>query len=265
MYFIDTHCHLNFDSYQQNINQVVDNALENGVNRIIVPGLDLETSEIAVELASRFECVFAAVGVHPSDIQKYKRNQFSSFEKLAVEKKAVAVGEIGLDLFHHPESLNAQLEVLDSMLDLAISSHQPVILHSRQSLDLLVERITKWDLPLKNDELQYQGVFHSFEGTFSDAEKVKNLGMFVGIGGPITFRNALDKQSLVKECGLENLVLETDSPFLSPYPYRGQTNEPSRIPIIAQKVADLLELTIEEVAVKTSHNAHLLFRLEQNL
>ena len=93
MYFIDTHCHLNFDSYQQNINQVVDNALENGVNRIIVPGLDLETSEMALELTSRFECVFAAVGVHPSDIQKYKRNQFSSFEKLAVEKKVVAVGE----------------------------------------------------------------------------------------------------------------------------------------------------------------------------
>lgn len=144
MFFIDTHCHLYFEAFRQNINQFVDRALENGVKYIIVPGVDLQSSEEAVSLASGFDCIYAAIGVHPTEIDEYQDQQYSLFERLAKEKKVVAIGEIGLDFHHHPETKNKQLEILDSMLDLADKIDKPVILHSRKSLDLLMEKVYGW-------------------------------------------------------------------------------------------------------------------------
>lgn len=262
MQFVDTHCHLNLDSFRDNIHLVVDRAVKAGVNKIVVPGLDLETSERAVELSDDFECIYAAVGVHPNEAHKYSSSEFKQFERLIVEKKVVAVGEIGLDLYHHPETQLAQMEILESMLDLAKTQNKPVILHSRNALDVLSSQIQKWIKPSVNSEEQRFGVFHGFEGGADQGLFIQSLQMFLGIGGPVTFKNALDKQKVVKELSLTNFLLETDSPFLSPHPFRGQLNEPCRIPVIAAKIAELLEVTVEEVARITSHNAQSLFRWE---
>jgi TatD DNase family protein len=243
----------------------VDRALESGVKRIVVPGVDVESSEKAVNLASRFECIFAAIGVHPNDVEKFESQQFYSIEKLIKEPKVVAVGEIGLDFYHHPETQSKQEELLLSMLNLALENQKPVILHSRNSLEVLIDMIRNWKVSLQPILGACPGVFHGFEGNASQGEQLVSLGMMIGIGGPITYKNAQGKQDLVKGLGTYNLVLETDSPFLSPHPYRGQINEPARIPVIAQKIAELLEFPVEEVAKSTSQNAQLLFRWDKNL
>mgnify|MGYP000891933696 FL=1 len=262
MFFIDTHCHLNFETFDQRIEPVIHNALKNGVTRIVVPGVDLASSEKAVRLAQKYENVFSAVGVHPSDQKGYDRNQFNLFIDLAKEQKVVAIGEIGLDYYHHPETELRQIFVLEQMLELAQITEKPIILHSRNALPSLIEKIFDWKKVVDKKGLGLSGVFHAFEGNSDHVETILKMNFFIGIGGPVTYQNAIQKQALIGKIGLNHVVLETDSPFLSPHPYRGHENEPARIPIIAQKVADLLELPIAEVAEKTSANAQLLFRME---
>jgi TatD DNase family protein len=262
VFFIDTHCHLNFETFDEKIDVVVQNALSQGVKRVIVPGVDLASSEKALMLAKKNEIVYAAVGVHPSDHRSYQKDQFKRFLDLAKEPKVVAIGEIGLDFYHHPETEHFQNFVLEQMLELAQTIEKPIILHSRNALPSLIKKVQQWKQGLNKTKSSWVGVFHAFEGNSEQAEIVKEMGCFLGIGGPVTYINAAQKQAVVKKIGLTSIVLETDSPFLSPHPYRGQENEPSRIPIIAQKVADLLELSIAEVALTTSTNAQSLFRMD---
>jgi len=262
VYFIDTHCHLNFETFDLRIEPVIQNAQISGVTHIVVPGVDLASSEKAVNLAQKHENVYAAVGVHPSDCDSYHDNQFEYFLDLAKERKVVAIGEIGLDFYHHPETELLQKLVLEKMLDLAETTEKPIILHSRNALPSLIKKICDWKKKVDRNRLGQSGVFHAFEGNSEHLDEIKKINFFVGIGGPVTYQNATQKQALIKKNGLDNIVLETDSPFLTPHPYRGKENEPARIPIIAQKVADLLELSIAEVAEKTSANAKQLFRMD---
>ena len=259
MFFVDTHCHLNLDGYQEDISFVVDRAIIAGVNRIVVPGIDLKTSKIAVNLASKFECIYAAIGIHPNECASYKKDQFQELVKLSSEPKVVAIGEIGLDFFHHPETKTEQIELLESMLDLTIESQKPVLLHSRNSLIVLIEIIQKWINQGNHRTGKPLGVFHSFEGDTDQGRLVQSMQMKIGIAGPVTYKNAIQKQKNVTELGLEDLVLETDSPYLSPHPFRGKQNEPSRIPLIAQKIAELLQISVDDVAQVTSQSAFNLF------
>lgn len=262
VFYIDTHCHLNIPPFQENLQQIVDRALESGVKQIVVPGIDLKSSEKALELSSKFDMIFAAVGIHPSEVNNYSASQFNQLSQLIQQEKTVAVGEIGLDFYHHPEEKKSQLDVLQMMFDLSSSNQKPVILHSRDSLVFLLELVSSWAKQQSGRINGFLGVFHGFEGDFSSAIKVKAMKMMIGIGGPVTYKNARIKQELVRKNGLENLVLETDSPFLSPHPFRGQVNEPYRIPVISQKIADLLELPVEKIAQETTRNAQNLFRLD---
>jgi TatD DNase family protein len=260
--FVDTHCHLNFDSYQNDLEEVVDRALEAGVTQLIIPGLDIRTSIEAVEIASRFENIYAAVGVHPNESLTFERKQNSQLKSLLAEPKVIAVGEIGLDFYHNPENKLKQIEVLEMMLDNASNMNKPVILHSRNSLDDLITIIQRWIPGLNKQYLKSDlllGVFHAFEGSLEQAFKVRELSMAIGVGGPITYKNAKEKQEVIQKLGIDNLVLETDSPFLSPHPFRGQRNEPARIPLIAQKIADLLEKPLTLIEEVTTKNAKSLF------
>jgi len=261
--FVDTHCHLNFDVFQDNIEQVLERAQEAGVIRLVVPGIDIETSISAVDLAIKYECIYAAIGIHPNEADKFEENQIKVFEDLLSEPKVVAIGEIGLDFYHHPETEFRQNELLDAMLSLATRFKKPVILHSRNSLSSLMAIIKNWverQPPMENG---FFGVFHGFEGNSHLGLEIQSMKMAVGIGGPVTFKNAVDKHTMVKEVGIRNIILETDSPLLSPHPFRGQTNEPYRIPIIAEKIADLLQLPVEQVSKMTNQNAYSLFRWDE--
>lgn len=262
MVYIDTHCHLNLFPKQNDLELVIKRSLDLGVTKIVIPGIDLLTSRRAVELSETFPSVFAAVGVHPHEVTNYTDDDIKVIEDLAVLPKVVAIGEIGLDYHYTPINKDAQKLLLKSMLEISSRVIKPVILHSRDSMSDLLSAIQNWDFNNKSNHPSQQscyGVFHSFEGSRIEAQQLRKLKYLIGIGGPVTFKNNIQLQSLIKNIGIEDLVLETDSPFLSPHPFRGQQNEPARVPLIAQKVADLLEIQVELVAETTTRNANNLF------
>lgn len=263
MWFVDTHCHLNLDVFTDIIDQVVERAQDAGVIKIIVPGIDVDTSRRAVELASKYGCIYAAVGTHPNEADKFEESQIKIYEDLLGEPKVVAVGEIGLDFHHHPETGPRQNGLLDAMLFLAAQYDKPVLLHSRNALIPLMVKIKNWVEGQKSIENHQFGVFHGFEGSANQAVEIQAMKMVIGIGGPVTFKNAIEKQTMVQEIGLQNVVLETDSPLLSPHPFRGQTNEPFRIPLIAEKISTLLQVPVEQVSKMTNQNAQSLFRWDE--
>lgn len=262
MFFVDTHCHLTLDPLRGAVKKIIAAAQESGVTKIVVPGLNVETSMEALELTNRFEGVYAAVGIHPNEVSNNMAAQLRQVEALAAESKVVAIGEIGLDFYRHPENAGPQKELLNALLEIALHCQKPVIFHSRNALESLLEISAGWSdrWKLENKTERFCGVFHSHEGDTTTLSKVREQNFAIGIGGPVTFKNAIIKQDLVKNAGLEYLVLETDAPFLSPHPFRGMDNEPRRIPVIAEKVADLLQTTLQDVADRTSANAYSLFR-----
>jgi TatD DNase family protein len=260
--FIDTHCHLNLFQNQNDLESVVKRSMDLGVTKIVIPGINVSTSRRAVELAETFPSVFAAVGIHPHEVSNYADEDITVIEELALSPKVVAVGEIGLDYHYPPINKDSQKHLLQIMLEISDGVSKPVILHSRDSMSDLLAVIRDWEINKKqthNDQHSSYGVFHSFEGSVSDAQQIRKMKYIIGIGGSITFKNNIQLQQLVKDVGIEDIVLETDSPFLSPHPFRGVQNEPSRIPLIAQKVADLLEIQVELVADRTTRNANNLF------
>ncbi len=263
MFFVDTHCHLTLDPLKETVQRVVEVATNSGVTKIVVPGLNVETSIEALEISAKFESVYAAVGIHPNEVNLSTDAQLKQIEKLAKEPKVVAIGEIGLDFYRHPENASRQKEFLIALLEIALNCQKPVILHSRSALQDLLKITGEWSVRWKSEPQAakgFKGVFHSHEGDESTLQMIRDQHFAIGIGGPVTYKNAIIKQELVKNAGLDNLVLETDSPFLAPHPYRGKVNEPKMIPVIAEKVASLLETTLQEVADKTSSNAYSLFR-----
>lgn len=263
MIFVDSHCHLNL--LEGNPVDTIKRAFDSGVTRIIVPGIDLATSLIAIDLADEFPAVYAAVGIHPHEASKVSTNDILEITKLASHPKVVAIGEIGLDYHYPPFDMDLQKVVLIAMLDLAKSTGKPVILHSRDSLADLIsivaiqENLSDSEQP-KHDRLC--GVFHMFEGNTQDALTIVNAGFLFSIGGNITFKNNQRGTDLVENLGLTHLLLETDSPYISPHPYRGTPNEPGRIPIIAAKIAEIHQSQVELVAEITTRNATSLFKLE---
>ncbi len=257
MEFVDTHCHLNFQSYSDDLVEVIARASQNGVNHIVVPGVDLESSRLAVDLADKFPTVFAAVGVHPGDVDGFQLHEVKAFEDFLSSNKVVAIGEIGLDYYHRQDQKELQQEILKIFLHLAKDSNKPVILHSRESLNDLFDILLKhYPTPC---QFSAHGVFHAFEGNYEDATKASALGFYLGAGGPITYKNAHIKQEVFSKINPEKVVLETDGPFLPPQSHRGKRNEPSLIPVIAESIAELQHCDIKEIACITTENARKLF------
>ncbi len=257
MFFIDTHCHLNYEAYQQDLDSVLQRAIEEGVYRIVVPGLDLKSSREAIQLADKYDAVYAAVGIYPGEVDGFSEEQISEFYAMTSNPKVAAIGEIGLDYYHRADNKEKQLKVLESMLEIAAKTHLPVILHSRSSLEDLIPIMMRWKQ--NQPPNQRSGIFHAFEGNFDQAVQVTGMGFLLGIGGPVTYKNAHAKHELLSKINLSHVVIETDGPFLSPQKHRGSRNEPGYIPLIAEKIAELQNCTIEKVARITTDNAINLF------
>jgi len=252
----DTHCHLNLAAFNDDVGEVVAHAASSGVEHILVPVIDIPSSWVAIQLAEKFDQVFASIGIHPSESLKATERSYEELEKLAKTNKVVAIGEIGLD-FYHPENPSeiVQVEALNRQLQIAGEAGLPVILHSRNALKQLMT-------VLKNHHINYpyqSGSLHAFEGSVDDANEAIQLGYSIGIGGPVTYRNAKDKHSLATDVTLGKLLLETDAPYLAPSRHRQERNEPSFLPIIAARIAELRQLSVEEVASQTTQNATQLF------
>lgn len=262
MIFVDSHCHLNL--IENGLTDVINRAIDSGISKMIVPGIDLPSSNKALEIAEKYDPVYAAVGVHPHESSKASSQDINQISQLAMHPKVVAIGEIGLDYHYIPFDAQVQKKVLLAMLALATDLNKPVILHSRDALSDLFTTIIKWKNSINSDNPSQKfpsGVFHMFEGDFNDAFQAMNLEFFISIGGNITFKNNHRGQELIKAIGLQRLLLETDTPFISPHPFRGTPNEPGRIPLIATRIAELLQTRVELVAETTTQNANTLFKL----
>ena len=250
---IDTHAHLNDPKFAEDVDEVIARAAEAGVGRIIVPGYDIESSRAAVDLADRCECVYATVGIHPHDAKNYNDEIEQALAELSHGSKVLAIGEIGLD-FHYDLSPRAQQgAAFEAQIDLAWRLEFPIVVHSRESnpevMDVLKSRSGKI----------VGGVFHCFSGELEFAQEVLDLGFYIGLDGPLTYKASEKLRRVVEMCPLDRLLVETDCPYLSPIPYRGKRNEPAYVTYVADEVARVKGITIEEVAEATSANAGRLF------
>lgn len=251
----DTHCHLNLSQFDNDLRDVIARAEDEGIRRILVPGIDIESSRRAVELADQFEIVYAAIGVHPESAANWNDQAYKVLESLCTNSKVVAIGEIGLDDYWKDVALDKQYAAFRDQLDLASRLDLPVSIHSRQAEALVLEEIKSRmsDKPVK-------GVLHAFGGRRELAEQGVSMGMMIGFGGPLTYRSNEEGRLIVRSIPVENTVLETDSPYLSPVPYRGKRNEPANIALIVEKLAEICDLQVKSLSEVLWHNANRLFK-----
>ncbi len=257
---IDTHCHLNFNEFNSDREAVVARALEHGVRTIVNPGVDLPSSRAAIALAERFEPVYAAVGIHPTATDALDASALRELRELAQHPKVIAIGEIGLD-YYWPDRPNrdwpcaspeTQRAAFRRQLDLAAELGLPVIIHDRLAhADVMIGL---------EDSRGLTGVLHSFSGDLDLAEWAVDLGFYIGITGPVTFKKSQEMQNVARHIDFKHLLVETDAPFLAPVPHRGRRNEPAYTRIVAQEVARIRECDLASVAHRTSENARALFQ-----
>lgn len=254
---IDTHAHLSFPQFKDDIRSVLDRAWNAGLQHIIVVGAGdgLDGNEKALEFSRTDERLFATVGIHPHDTAEIKDEWISKLKKIALDEKIVAFGEIGLDYYHKHSSPDIQRSRFADLLNLACDIGKPVVIHDRDAHADVWKIIEKVGIPKQG------GVFHCFSGDVKFAKKVIDAGFCISIPGVVTFKNANALQEVVAVMPLEKMVIETDSPYLTPEPYRGKRNEPAFVAKVAAKIAEIKGLNVEDVARVTSLNARRLFGL----
>ncbi|MEX2144061.1 MAG: TatD family hydrolase [Anaerolineales bacterium] len=260
---IDTHCHLDWEDFDADRDAVLLRAAEAGVITVLNPSTNLERSARIARLAEQYEPLFVAVGVHPNDSQGWGEESEGMLTHLAQHPKVVAIGEIGLDYYWNKAPKEKQREVFQQQLILAAKLDLPVIVHNREAGNDVVMMLTEWQAELVriNSALAARpGVLHSFSAECELAQKALAVNFFIGLTGPLTFKNAKELQTLATELPLDKLLVETDSPFLSPHPERGQRNEPAKVRMVAEKLAELKKMVFDEIAAATTANARALFR-----
>jgi TatD DNase family protein len=251
---IDSHAHLEMKEFDHDRDEVIGRARMAGVDFIVTVGTNLDLSRKAVLLAGHHENVYATIGIHPHDAGKIGNNTYDELKKLAGGEKIVAYGEIGLDFFRNSTPQKQQIERFSEQLQLAKELHLPVIIHDRDAHDQSLEMVKASGIR--------RGVFHCFSGDYAMARKCLDLGFYLSVPGVVTFDKAITIQNVVRQLPLSSLLLETDCPYLTPVPYRGQRNEPAYIVRTAKKVAEIKGLLWEEVAAITARNTLRLFHIE---
>ena len=254
--YIDTHVHLNNPDLLVKVEEVISLALEEGVQKFIVPGYDFETSKIALELAHKYPFVYAAIGYHPTEIKGYGEKEYKWLEENVGDPKVVAIGEVGFDFHWDSTTKEEQEEAFIRQIEIAKKANKPLVIHSRDAIQLTYDTLKKHNASMVG------GVMHCYSGSLEMAPLFIKENFYLGVDGPVTFSNAKEIVKVVKEIPIEWLVTETDSPYLTPHPHRGKENQPKYIPLIVNKISEIRGMEITEVAKVLFDNAQKLFRLE---
>jgi TatD DNase family protein len=253
----DTHVHLNADQFEEDVEQVIKRAKEVGVDKMVVVGFDRKTIEKAMKLVETFEGLYASVGWHPVDAIDMTDEDLVWIEELTGHPKVVALGEMGLDYYWDKSPKEVQKEVFRKQIQLAKKVKLPIIIHNRDATQDVVQ-ILKEE---KAEEVG--GIMHCFSGSVETAKQCVDMNFYISLGGPVTFKNAKKPKEVAKEIPLNRLLIETDCPYLAPHPYRGKRNEPAYVKLVAEQIAELKEVSYEEVAKQTYENALELFGINR--
>ena len=255
MRFIDTHAHLYSSPIKENIEGIMKNAMDNGIDTIIMPAIDSTTLEAMLEVEKTYpENCMAMMGLHPCSVKENVKEELAIIEAQLQKRKFIAIGEIGLDYYWDKTFLTQQMEAFQIQMQWALDYKLPIAIHTRNAMGETIEAVK----PFAKKGLR--GIFHCFSGSKESAEQIISMDFHLGLGGVLTYKNAGVAEA-IKDIPMEWLVLETDAPYLSPVPYRGKTNEPSYMIQVAMKLAEIKNLPLHEIASITTNNAEKLFGL----
>lgn len=251
----DTHVHLNARQFSEDYDEVIERAFANGVNYMVVVGFDRETIPLAIEIAEKYETIYAAVGWHPVDAIDMTKEDLNWIEKLSAHEKVVAIGEMGLDYYWDKSPKEIQKEVFRQQIRLAKRVKMPIIIHNREATEDIIEILQQ------EDAGEVGGIMHCYNDSVDFVQTCLDMNFYISLGGPVTFKNASLPKEVAKEVPLDRLLIETDAPYLAPHPNRGKRNEPAYVTLVAEKIAELREMSVEEVAKITTKNAFSLFNI----
>ena len=255
MSYIDTHTHLFLPEFDTDRDQVIANAKNAGVEKVLLPNVDSGTILPLLDLVDKFpDFCFPMIGLHPTSVKENFEQELEMVESWLKKRKFYAIGEIGIDLYWDKTFLKQQEEVFKYQIKLAKKYDLPIIIHARDSFDEI------FNIVEREIDSSLKGIFHAFTGNLEQAKQIIDWGFFIGIGGIVTFKNS-HLRDVIKKIDINHLVLETDSPYLAPVPYRGKRNESAYIQIIAQKIAEIKEISLDEVAQITTSNAKKRFKI----
>lgn len=254
--FIDTHVHLNADQYEEDLQEVINRALEAKVEKMVVIGFDRKTIERTMELIEQYDFIYGVIGWHPVDAIDCTQEDLEWIEELAAHPKIVGIGETGLDYYWDKSPKDVQQVIFRKQIQLAQKINLPIIIHNRDATGDVVKILRE------ENAASVGGVMHCFSGSVETARECIAMNFMISLGGPVTFKNARLPKEVATEIPLEHLMIETDAPYLAPHPYRGKRNEPAFVPLVAEEIARLKGLTIEEIAQATTDNAKIFFGID---
>jgi len=256
---VDTHCHLTLDVFKDDREAVIQRALTAGVQKIIVPGIDLESSQDTVALSETHPSIYAAVGIHPHNAKFWDSSYREKIISLARSSKVVAIGEIGLDYYRNLSTHEQQLDAFRYQLEVASELKLPVIIHNRDATSDIIEYLLIWSKEQQTRSGSGVGVFHAYSADLSTAFQIIDAGFLIGIAGPITYKNAASLREISMKIPSTSILIETDAPYLTPHPFRGKRNEPANVILVAEQLSKIIGKDYRTTALLTSQNAADLF------
>ena len=252
---IDTHVHLNAEQYVDDLDEVIERARENGIEKMVVIGCDRPTIERTMELIDEHEDIYGVIGWHPVDAIDCTDEDLEWIEQLSKHEKIVGIGEMGLDYHWDKSPKDVQKDLFKKQIELAKRVNLPIIIHNREATEDCVAILKE----MHAEEIG--GIMHAFSGDESVADEIIDMNFYVSLGGPVTFKNAQLPKDIAVHVPIDRLLVETDAPYLTPHPYRGKRNEPAYVKLVAEKIAELRQISYEELARTTSENATRLFKI----
>lgn len=255
MELFDSHAHYNDEKFEQDREELLKEIYNSGVTKLVNAGYSLESSKTAIEIANSHEFIYATVGISPNDIEGFKKEDLNEITKLAQNKKVVAIGEIGLDYYWNKENKDLQKEVFVSQIEIANKLNLPIVIHTREAIYDTLEI-------LKNNNCNKKGIFHCCPFNVDLVREGLKLGFYISFAGPTTFKNSKNANEIINMVPLSKMLIETDSPYLSPEPLRGRRNDSRNVKYIAQKIAQVKQISEEKVAKATYENAKRIFEIK---